>query len=303
MAGRVDEDAHVLLGLGRGQDGALVDRMLYGRVEVVDMDVEVLGRDGPVRFGGPDRGLPAAFVLEVQGGGSSVGGGDLRKSAFGRLVRTRPVHGGDRSVQEPGVEVGEAARFRGADRDGGQRESWNAHGLRLVRATTIGAMMAGEQVIALLGRFERAGLSVWIGGGWGIDALLGEQTREHRDLDLLHRAEQEPRLVELLAGLGYAETVDWRPVRFVMERPDGLEIDLHPLVFKEDGSAEQASLEPGKPFAYPASAFTTGTIEGEEVPCLSVEQQVHFHQGYEPSERDLHDMARLRERFGIATHF
>lgn len=164
-------------------------------------------------------------------------------------------------------------------------------------------MMAGRQVIALQERFERAGLSVWIGGGWGIDALLGEQTREHRDLDLLHRAEQEPRLVELLAGLGYAETVDWRPVRFVMERTDGLEIDLHPLVFKEDGSAEQASLETGKPFHYPASAFTTGTIEGVAVPCLSVEQQVHFHQGYDPAERDLHDMARLRETFGIATHF
>lgn len=164
-------------------------------------------------------------------------------------------------------------------------------------------MMAGRQVIALQERFERAGLSVWIGGGWGIDALLGEQTREHRDLDLLHRAEQEPRLVELLAGLGYAETVDWRPVRFVMERTDGLEIDLHPLVFKEDGSAEQASLETGKPFHYPASAFTTGTIEGVAVPCLSVEQQVHFHQGYEPAERDLHDMASLREAFGIATHF
>ncbi|WP_369334184.1 nucleotidyltransferase domain-containing protein [Amycolatopsis camponoti] len=25
---------------------------------------------------------------------------------------------------------------------------------------------------------------VWLAGGWGIDALLGRRTREHRDLDL-----------------------------------------------------------------------------------------------------------------------
>lgn len=47
----------------------------------------------------------------------------------------------------------------------------------------------------------------------------------------------------------------------------------------------------------------TGTIGGRTVPCLSAEQQVYFHQGYAPSERDRHDMAQLRRVFGIATHF
>jgi hypothetical protein len=37
--------------------------------------------------------------------------------------------------------------------------------------------------------------------------------------------------------------------------------------------------------------------------CLSPDQQVHFHQGYEPADRDRHDMAQLRQAFGIATHF
>ncbi|MCL2733806.1 MAG: amino acid transporter, partial [Actinomycetia bacterium] len=73
--------------------------------------------------------------------------------------------------------------------------------------------------------------------------------------------------------------------------------------FAADGSAVQASLDPERPFVYPASCFVTGTIGGSAVPCLSAEQQAYFHQGYEPAERDLHDMARLRERFGIATHF
>jgi lincosamide nucleotidyltransferase A/C/D/E len=27
-----------------------------------------------------------------------------------------------------------------------------------------------------------AGVEVWLDGGWGVDALIGEQTREHKDL-------------------------------------------------------------------------------------------------------------------------
>jgi lincosamide nucleotidyltransferase A/C/D/E len=98
-------------------------------------------------------------------------------------------------------------------------------------------MMTSMDVLALLAAIDEAGAQVWVGGGWGIDALLGDQTRPHRDLDLMHRVEQEPVLLDLLVAQGFRETVDWRPVRFVMEGPGGLEIDLHPLVFAEDGSA------------------------------------------------------------------
>ncbi|MGN9756419.1 nucleotidyltransferase domain-containing protein [Streptomyces sp. SD31] len=163
--------------------------------------------------------------------------------------------------------------------------------------------MTPDDVLTVLTLLREARTDIWIGGGWGIDALLGEQTRDHRDLDLMHRQEQEATVVAALADAGFAETVDWRPVRFVVTAPDGREIDLHPLVFAEDGSAVQASLEPSRPFVYPASAFMTGSIGGAPVPCLSAEQQVHFHQGYEPSDRDRHDMAQLRRVFGIATHF
>jgi len=163
-------------------------------------------------------------------------------------------------------------------------------------------MMDSDNALALLAAIGDAGLDVWVGGGWGIDALLGEQTRPHRDLDLMHRAEQEPLLLDVLGGLGYAETLDWRPARFVMTGPGGLDIDLHPLRFNEDGSAVQSSLD-DEPFRYPADCFVTGAIGGRPVPCLSAAQQVYFHQGYEPTERDLADMARLRGAFGITAHF
>ncbi|MEU3459574.1 amino acid transporter [Streptomyces sp. NPDC006733] len=163
--------------------------------------------------------------------------------------------------------------------------------------------MTADGVLLVLALLRRARVEVWVGGGWGIDALLGAQTRGHRDLDLMHRQDQEPAVLAALAAEGFAETLDRRPIRFVMAAPDGREIDLHPLVFSADGSAVQASPDPERPFVYPPACFVTGTVRGTPVPCLSAEQQVYFHQGYEPTERDLHDMARLRGAFGIATHF
>ncbi len=163
--------------------------------------------------------------------------------------------------------------------------------------------MAARDVLLVLDRLRLADVDVWIGGGWGIDALLGRQTREHEDLDIAHREEQESIVIAALESDGYVESLDWRPVRFVVTTADGRAIDLHPLTFATDGSATQASPDPQRPFVYPASCFVTGTIEGITVPCLSVEQQVAFHQGYEPSLHDLRDMAHLRRAYGIETHF
>ncbi|NNN38310.1 amino acid transporter [Streptomyces sp. S3(2020)] len=164
-------------------------------------------------------------------------------------------------------------------------------------------MMSADEVLFVLDVLRRARVEVWVGGGWGVDALVGEQTRDHRDLDLMHRLEQEPAVTAALSEAGYVESLDWRPVRFVVTAPDGGEIDLHPLVFAANGSATQSSFDPRNPFPYPASAFVTGTISSTPVPCLSAAQQVHFHQGYEPTPRDRHDMAQLRRVFGITTHF
>ncbi|MFI6546506.1 nucleotidyltransferase domain-containing protein [Streptomyces prunicolor] len=163
--------------------------------------------------------------------------------------------------------------------------------------------MGDEDVLSVLESLRHAEADVWVGGGWGIDALIGEQTRAHRDLDLMHRRDQEDAVLAALGEAGFVESLDRRPIRFVVTAPGGREIDLHPLVFADDGSATQSSPEPERPFAYPASCFVTGTIKGMPVPCLSAEQQVYFHQGYEPTERDRHDMAQLRRAFGIGTHF
>ncbi|SDS25565.1 nucleotidyltransferase domain-containing protein [Microlunatus soli] len=163
--------------------------------------------------------------------------------------------------------------------------------------------MTAEDVLGVLAVLQQADTEVWVGGGWGIDALIGRQTRPHRDLDLMHRAGQEQTVVGTLAAVGFVQTLDWRPVRFVLTDGRDRELDLHPLRFAADGSAVQSSPDPERPFEYPASCFVTGRIAGSPVGCLSAEQQVYFHRGYEPADHDRHDMAELRRAFGIGTHF
>ncbi|MEU4834306.1 hypothetical protein [Streptosporangium sp. NPDC023615] len=167
-------------------------------------------------------------------------------------------------------------------------------------------MFEAGEVLRVSALLRDAGCEVWIGGGWGIDALVGRITREHRDLDLLHRVEQEPLLIGTLEAAGFVErpgVSPGRPARFVMTDRDGHDLDLHPLLFAPDGSAVQRIDTDGGTLSYPADCFVTGVIDGVRVPCLSAGRQVHFHQGYEPGDQDRHDMALLRDAFGITTHF
>lgn len=152
--------------------------------------------------------------------------------------------------------------------------------------------MTSEHLTDLLDAFDRAGIPVWIGGGWGVDALVGSQTREHRDLDIMYPIERDDELRVVLNEWGYRVETDWWPARveFVGESY----VDVHPLRFAPDGSAVQSGLG-GAKFEYPASAFAHGVIEGRTVGCLSAAQQRIFHSGYEPREVDLHDLALLAQ--------
>lgn len=162
-------------------------------------------------------------------------------------------------------------------------------------------MRVGD-VVRVLEALAGVGAEVWVEGGWGVDALLGEATRVHGDLDLVFRQEQEAAVVAALAELGFEESLDWRPVRFVVSGPLG-GVDLHPVELLPDGSAVQQSFDPAAPFRYPAEDLVTGVVGGVPVRCISARLQAEFHQGYRPRPQDIHDMARLREAFDVQTHF
>lgn len=154
-------------------------------------------------------------------------------------------------------------------------------------------MRLGE-VLAVLVELRQAGCHFWIAGGWGVDALVGRQTRPHRDLDLAVDAEHEAAAVGALGLLGYRVETDWRPVWVELVAPGRGWVDLHPVVFDGRGHGRQADVYGGC-FDCPPEAFTEGVLERLVVPCLSREQQMRFHRGYVPRAVDLHDLRLLEE--------
>ena len=161
--------------------------------------------------------------------------------------------------------------------------------------------MTATALVELLDSLDAVGIEAWLDGGWGVDALLGEQTRPHKDVDLTPRVSDVPRLIELLARRGFALKEGAPPHTFVLADGRGLEIDVHAVTLGENGAGVYR-MENGGDWIFPAGTFDgAGTVLGRRVRCFSPEAQVLCHgQGYEPSEKDLRDMARLAERFGVA---
>jgi lincosamide nucleotidyltransferase A/C/D/E len=156
--------------------------------------------------------------------------------------------------------------------------------------------MPPEEVHLVLDALRTAGFDrFWVGGGWGVDALAGRQTRPHRDLDLAVDVTRSTldQVIDALAGRGYAVETDWRPVRVELSAPASRWVDVHPLAFDEHGVGHQANAAGQAPFVYPPEGFARGDIGGRPVDCLSVAQQLTFHSGYSPRAHDLLDIALL----------
>lgn len=164
--------------------------------------------------------------------------------------------------------------------------------------------MTEAEVTEVLACLHRAGVDVWIDGGWGVDALLHVQTRDHGDLDLAISRDDLEAARLALEALGYDHypaNEPGLPARFVLRDERGRQVDLHPLQFDPRGDGWQQLSETGKAWGhYPAADLgANGRIGGREVSCLSPGLQLRFHMGYEWSERDEHDVRLLAERFGL----
>ncbi len=138
--------------------------------------------------------------------------------------------------------------------------------------------MSLAEVLTVLATIRSVGCRFWLEGGWGVDALVGRQTRPHRDVDIDFDAVYEHALLEALADLGYSVETDWRPNRVELAAPGRGWVDLHPLHIDAVGNARQAALDGGW-HEFPSGWFTTGVVGGVPVPCVSREAQRLFHSG------------------------
>jgi lincosamide nucleotidyltransferase A/C/D/E len=155
-------------------------------------------------------------------------------------------------------------------------------------------------VVDLYTQLTALGIEVWFDGGWGVDALLGEQTRPHADVDIVVQHKDVPRLREFLARRGYTDVPrdDTSPWNFVLGDPQGRLVDVHAVTLDADGNGLYGPPEKG--VMYPAGSLTgSGVINGHAVKCISAEHVVRFHTGYKLRPTDSQDVAALCARFGI----
>lgn len=153
--------------------------------------------------------------------------------------------------------------------------------------------MTAQRALGIVHLLTEGGVDTWVDGGWGVDALVGAQTREHGDLDLGVVRSDLDRAIELLASVGYAVSDDrYRQVTVQLTHKAGHRIDLHPSTRLPDGGTEQIGFDDKAYYIPPPVA---GHIGGEAVRCMPAPTQLRGHEGYDLRPEDHHDIKLLRE--------
>lgn len=155
--------------------------------------------------------------------------------------------------------------------------------------------MTAEDVIEFVELLRQNQIEVCIDGGWGVDALLGKQTRAHADLDIAIPHKDVDKVRELLEQGGYQEVPrdDSWECNFVLGDDQGHEIDIHTYTFDTDGN-----LIFGVEYPYD-SLRGSGSVNGYRVRCITPEWMVNFHTGYPLDENDYRDVKALCQRFRL----
>jgi lincosamide nucleotidyltransferase A/C/D/E len=168
-----------------------------------------------------------------------------------------------------------------------------------MRDCDVVTMTTAGDVERVLERLDGAEVEAWLEGGWGVDALVGEQTREHLDLDLIVRVDDVPRMREVLAAEDFALVRGVPDSNFVLRGAAGREIDVHPVRFDQAGNGVYRMAD-GNDWVFPASGFGgVGRVGRRTVRCLTADVQMLCHAtGYVPGDTDVHDMRLLNARFG-----
>ena len=173
-------------------------------------------------------------------------------------------------------------------------------------------MVNAHDALSILERLRSNDILVWLTGGWGIDALLREETRPHKDLDLIMLLDDVARMCDLLARDGYQLKEFWSenvfvvdpagaetPTAFVLHDSEGHQVDAHAMLIDEQGNGIPAwNSEEGLIFR-PEDLAGSGAIAGVSVSCISPAMQAVCHSGYAMPDFQIQDMTLLHQRYGL----
>ena len=141
-----------------------------------------------------------------------------------------------------------------------------------------------------------AEIKVFLDGGWGVDALLGYQSRAHNDIDIFVEKKDYQNFIEMMKANDFYEIkMEYTTLNHtVWEDAKNRIVDLHCFEYTGEGEI----LYEGD--CFPIETFSgKGKIEEIEVSCIEPYSQVMFHLGYEFDENDVHDVKLLCETFHI----
>ena len=163
--------------------------------------------------------------------------------------------------------------------------------------------LSAEAAADLYEALQGGGVRCWVLGGWGVDALVGTQTREHHDLDVLVLGEDLHTLAEVFDNEGLVIQHVWEaenrwldvdgarwPTAFVAANKEGVELDVH--LIELHGSDVVALCNVSWPL-HSESLEGRGMISGRPVDCVSARTQVAMHRDYELPETHQPDVAQL----------
>lgn len=167
-------------------------------------------------------------------------------------------------------------------------------------STPDGSVTTLADVMEVLDAASAQGVTVWLDGGWGVDALLGSQTRPHGDLDLALETHHLAAFESALQDLGYVRrdepsALAWN---FLLAKPSGAVVDLHLIDLDPAGNGVLGPPEHGA--VYPATSLAgQGVIGSRIVRCVAAHHAVQFHDAYEGDADDRADVRALCARFGL----
>jgi lincosamide nucleotidyltransferase A/C/D/E len=164
------------------------------------------------------------------------------------------------------------------------------------------AGMTLEDVVEVLTALDAGGIDYWVDGGWGIDALLARQTREHHDLDLGVGLDDVPKIETLLPQF-LRESGE---SGLLLKDERGRVVDLLLVERSESGELWQ-QLPGGRRLRYEErETRASGFIGSRRVRCASVALQLEHHDHPDATDQDRLDIEalerELRDNAGRGPH-
>lgn len=152
-----------------------------------------------------------------------------------------------------------------------------------------------HDVIEIVLLFDQHHIEFYVDGGWGVDALLGKQTRPHADLDIAIQHKDSPKVRALLEARGFSDVhcADSSDFNFVLGDHQSHQIDIHTYTFDAAGNHIYGILFPLE------SLSGNGSLDRHPVKCISPEWVVKFHTAYQFDEDDYRDVKAICQHFDI----